>query len=162
MPLQGGRSVQGKWVKAEALNGRICAKFVYDTLGKCFNDLKLLHSRRNKKLCLEDNHGPHNGPESMGAHAALGIEGFGHHAKSSALNPIEVCWHMLKSKMRNIKGVINDFDELFAIAQQCSEVITMEDVNKEVKKMPIRYRQLRTQRGRAISDWHHTPEKQIT
>lgn len=158
MPLKGGHSEGKKWIKAEALNGEIYGRFVYDTLGPCFNDFKCRQPRRAKVLCLEDNHGPHNGPESTAAHQALKIERFGHPANSPDLNPIEICWHMLKSRMRHTEGMVTDFDELFAIAQKVWSGITLEEVNRQILKVPIRYKLVRKERGRTIADWHHTPE----
>jgi len=159
MPLKGGHSVGKKWVKAEALNGDIYGKFVYDVLGPCYNQFKLQHPRNCSVLCLEDNHGPHNGAESRAAHQALGIARFDHLPNSPDLNPIEVCWYILKRKMAAWDGMVYNFDDLFAIAQQCWNRITLREINRQVEKMPIRYRQVHKEHGGIISDFHHTPEE---
>ena len=90
MPLKGGHLEGEKWIKAEALNGDIYGRFVYSTLGPCFDDFKAQHPRRARVLCLEDNHGSHNGPDSMAAHRALGIERFKYLANSSDFTFIEM------------------------------------------------------------------------
>jgi hypothetical protein len=66
---------------------------------------------------------------------------------------------MLKSRMADHDGFIYNFDDLFAIAQQCWDSITLEEINREVAKMPIRYRLVLKERGGVICDFHHTPEE---
>jgi transposase len=137
MPLKGGKTVRGIYQKAEHLNSEIYAKFITDTLGPCFHDFKMNHPRGAKVLLLEDNHGPRKVPESEAAKERLGIHTFPHPPQSPDLNPIEVCWHMLKSRMRAQDGMVKDFDTLFKLAQEVWAGITQKEINDQIAKVPI-------------------------
>lgn len=157
VPLKERHTKDGKKVSRQSLNGEIYEKMVHDIIGPSYRAFMQITTGDDQIYLLEDNAGYHDTIAVRNAYEEWEVIKVEHPPNSPDLNPIEVIWHMLKSRMRAHIGMCKTFDELYEWALEAWDDIPQEAINEVIYKVMRRYEEVIARKGGAISDWHLTP-----
>jgi hypothetical protein len=139
--------------KKETVDGPKYASMIERFLGPFYWLFQLKRTDGKRVQSLEDNAPAHNCYAANIMRQKWHIKRITHPPRSPDLNPIEVCWNMMKRIMRRMDEFVHDKDTLFERAQEAWNAIPQWKIDKQIRKMKRRYAMVYKSAGRAITDW---------